>query len=1691
LAKAREIAAMPGDKLSGLSVDALARALFLLRQEAPAEVAAAQAKYTTRTALRDGIRIETGPCILSQAAVYEELYGVPCAGKLSRNGDTWPPVYQCSEAAVSSGGDPRVHVTLKAAPKRLEALPGDPESVEEPIQKSSELGEGRRANIQQRDAATLPGENLAKAPSQFCAASKCVGAYKDIVPLLYGARAKGAALPVFCAPRKNAGRWETERVACSRHWLDTLGGWQPWRLKEPEHLYVPNDLPKEGLPPFACLGSPHLLQAHMVLPKGGAAGSSGFHCRNRIFRVLAQRAEKRQADQDKNIALQCAQMRHDVWGEKYSGRAGAPGAPKSINELYRDWCLKEGPGKTDRSKCLSVKKAPPGAPGAPPLPYIGLSREELLFFFGHEELFCRGDRPGLTHFLFNKTWAKTFTCGVPRGLLESGPFEEGVQACAISPYVGTDRDRKNADLKARLHCWQFNRPTCEMLSNQAEAKKKDNIYQSNLFDAFDALREVRRTRNAEAWELYDLKDAEKMEGLEAKLAFNDTGADEGTFGVNRFCRFVDGFSRLDCSYDKNTIAQWYELRRDEKPQGCAQGVCARGAFARGYLCGLMSSPELFEGRPYWMCGIDVGPKGQEMVRGAKAVCVGGSRAATFQSAKGDRSSLHCYTRRFRWGESAESEEILRRLSWAKLVEEAGKQAKEVFPATEEWLAGGPEGYKRAERDFYAKAKEFEEQAKGAKAAYDELNKQKPNEDLGRIVGQVQKANADIANLDKEIAKAQQGVRISVGPFATQAYIWKKKLEELQKQRAQLVGARDAGNADRGRIEGERYKAFQQLITLNNQLAAFNNLYTRALQIVDEDRAAAAARFAQDRDKDLAELVQWAGQAGHTLGHSTAMRKLLMSSSLEVVKAFRALSLKETDSFEYMPLAGQCKDVDPQNRCWNKYALVKTEVSKALTAEKAKALSTLLDEARNGDRSASDKWYDDFRTEATDGDHLRISPEQLETVFRVHFLSFVLQIARDKLYRYARGYADVIFDKARTAPLLSRPELHEMAREAPIPYRFKGNVFCVADAAGRDRAGTEDYVCGSSPLLVPGAVERDVAERMKAAAGAEKLAGWERARAEAKFGWCYGATEGRPVFGVTPSFALSRKEWSSPYAMELPPKVVGIPSRFKLAARRRAKLKRPPAAGAKEEKPAEGKLATARDLGPLVGLQWPQLQSKRHWIRCAGFRFSDEPWEMVDPAVRQESLTRKELAQAQQAGPAGKVVGIVPAAGDDGRVGREMGSITSQIGGLLGSIVQMFVPNFDAISRIDDLAHAAGDFIDQWAEKLVDKARPRWDEAKAKLGEKETELDGLTKQAKEVVERVEAETEQARADVTAAQQEVDRATQTLHRADLKVAIAPAAGKEQAEAQKSAAKAKLKEAQDALAAKVKAVAEKVAEKTKAAQNAERVAAEEKKQREVYLKELRSGLKSAIDSGEVVAALMEDLVAMVNKRAMAIVEPMARNLLNRGVRYVRGVLDPVAKNVISALAGVPFVGAGLAALGQLAYSMALSTLEDAAFQALLGAVERLAAKAVRAVVGPIFKTVKTSVQKLAYRACASDETLRELCPEGGEVKFAALPPQHQWLERSFACRGGPIIDDAVRRDAVAAELRILRAGERMRKNAVALARGLADRLLARHGLSYDAMFAAATSAQPTLVARAQRVGGELADEARRMRARSEMLR
>src|SRR5206468_13053231 len=60
----------------------------------------------------------------------------------------------------------------------------------------------------------------------------------------------------------------------------------------------PSPAPEPGVqPPFACFGAPHVVRSHFVLPPGGEAGRTSFHCLRRVFRVLATKVEQSVADQ--------------------------------------------------------------------------------------------------------------------------------------------------------------------------------------------------------------------------------------------------------------------------------------------------------------------------------------------------------------------------------------------------------------------------------------------------------------------------------------------------------------------------------------------------------------------------------------------------------------------------------------------------------------------------------------------------------------------------------------------------------------------------------------------------------------------------------------------------------------------------------------------------------------------------------------------------------------------------------------------------------------------------------------------------------------------------------------------------------------------------------------------------------------------------------------------------------------------------------------------------------------------------------------------------------------------------------------------------------------------------------------------------------------------------------------------------
>jgi hypothetical protein len=662
---AGRIALLDPKVLREYPVEALARYMYLLSVEAPGSEAILRMKLQQRQSIRGGKPTPSLPEIEQAVSFYHELYDVPCRSKIRRLGSAWPPQYDCPETATPPTEEPTAFVTLQQKPELLLDPEGEARQTvakgptEDPVRAKARLQE-----IGDRDGFSLPAETLGPAmPSRFYYRDRPYQTYAEVATAIYGRPT--TSLPVFCAPKGKVVTTGKKRkwlynahspVVCSGNWLDTLGGWNPW--KEPEGV---SPAEPDQIPPFACFGSPHVLSSHIVLAPGGAAGTSGFFCRKRVFRVQAALGAKSIEDQQKAIAHMCIELRNQTWGEKY---------PR-INKDYHAWCVgPKGPG----SPCPTADMLPQGGKAGvvnnPP--FFLLSREELLYFFGHKELYCRADRPGLTHFLYNDKWAPTFTCGVARGIIESGPFEEGVQVCAVAPFVGTEdsarklqRGRGQDDepaqprladqQKARLHCWRFNRPTCEEVSDPEKAKQVDSIWRSNVFDAFDTLREARRTGAPKVWRLLDLSEAEKLPDSREKKAFPDSSKDEGTFGVTDFCRFIGTTSRIQCGFTRETMGQWYELRQADEPESCSSGVCARGAFKRGYLCALFGASEYFDKKPHWMCGIDVGLAGRAMVEKARAICVGGARAKKFQSAKGDRGSLQCYERKYRWAESRPSD----------------------------------------------------------------------------------------------------------------------------------------------------------------------------------------------------------------------------------------------------------------------------------------------------------------------------------------------------------------------------------------------------------------------------------------------------------------------------------------------------------------------------------------------------------------------------------------------------------------------------------------------------------------------------------------------------------------------------------------------------------------------------------------------------------------------------------------------------------------------------------------------------------------------------------------------------------------------------------------------------------------------------------------------------------------------------
>jgi hypothetical protein len=226
--------------------------------------------------------------------------------------------------------------------------------------------------------------------------------------------------------------------------------------------------------------------------------------------------------------------------------------------------------------------------------------------------------------------------------------------------------------------------------------------------------------------------------------------------------------------------------------------------------------------------------------------------------------------------------------------------------------------------------------------------------------------------------------------------------------------------------------------------------------------------------------------------------------------------------------------------------------------------------------------------------------------------------------------------------------------------------------------------------------------------------------------------------------------------------------------------------------------------------------------------------------------------------------------------------------------------------------------------------------------------------------------------------------------------------------------------------------------------------------YIKDkVNPGSQTIPGSGGVLVGMLDDLTNRVAERVVKLIEPRARDILSKGFKLVREVLDPIASEIIGVVASIPFVGSVLATAAQILYSWAMNKLEELAFEKLMGLVERLIGKGLRAVMGPVLKVAQHKILERLYSTC--NRLFPQACPKDGKFLFAALPAKHQWLNRALACPGRPLLGPEVHARALAAKEELLQTGSRMRAEVALYGRDLADRLLANYGHNYSSWMAA----------------------------------
>jgi hypothetical protein len=214
---------------------------------------------------------------------------------------------------------------------------------------------------------------------------------------------------------------------------------------------------------------------------------------------------------------------------------------------------------------------------------------------------------------------------------------------------------------------------------------------------------------------------------------------------------------------------------------------------------------------------------------------------------------------------------------------------------------------------------------------------------------------------------------------------------------------------------------------------------------------------------------------------------------------------------------------------------------------------------------------------------------------------------------------------------------------------------------------------------------------------------------------------------------------------------------------------------------------------------------------------------------------------------------------------------------------------------------------------------------------------------------------------------------------------------------------------------------------------------------------------------------------------INPAAKDLFSKGFGYVRKLLGIVAKALIGALGSIPFVGGALAAAAALAFDFGMNALEDFAVEKLLQLVELLVTKLVRAILGNIMKGAEKVVLKLVAKAVCVK--FKDICPTGGNLRFAKLPPSDQWIERALACKAPPIIDqDRMQEIAVAARIKLIRQTQDLERRAPVLARAFADRYLAYFGVTSGQLINAYAGVQtnPAIVAFARDIDQQIRKKA-----------